>query len=201
MVTNYHVVSKALPEDSTQQRVVFAGTGKSPTVLDSEVVEVDELHDLAILKIKQKLPPLELAEEEFVDDGTDVAYTGFPIGAILGLYPATHRGMIAATTPVIIPVDNSRQLSAKMLRRLRDPYFIYQMDGTAYPGNSGSAVYELESGKVVAVINKVFVKETKEAVLSNPSGITYSIPVKYLKALLSKAECGGLLSCRNYLQL
>ncbi|MGY0648844.1 MAG: serine protease, partial [Paraglaciecola chathamensis] len=33
------------------------------------------------------------------------------------------------------------------------------------------------------IINKVFIKETKEAVLEKPSGISYAIPVKYLRML------------------
>ena len=68
------------------------------------------------------------------------------------------------------------------------PFFLYQMDATAYPGNSGSPVYDQKSGKVVAVINKVFVKRTKESVLSDPSGITYAIPVRYLQNMLSTIE-------------
>ena len=33
----------------------------------------------------------------------------------------------------------------------------------------------------------VFVKSTKESVLSDPSGITYAIPINYAKPLLKKA--------------
>ena len=35
-------------------------------------------------------------------------------------------------------------------------------------------------------MNKVFVKGTKEALLENPSGITYAIPIQHAKALLKK---------------
>jgi hypothetical protein len=45
-----------------------------------------------------------------------------------------------------------------------------------------------ETGEVIAVINKVFVKTTKEAVLSQPSGITYAIPVKYIHQLLARSN-------------
>jgi S1-C subfamily serine protease len=55
------------------------------------------------------------------------------------------------------------------------------LDATAYPGNSGSPLYIPETGEVVGVINKVFVKESREAVLEKPSGITYAIPVRYVK--------------------
>ena len=191
VATNYHVVAAELAEGSQQRRVIFVGSGNSPETMTAKIIDTDPLHDLAILRIDKPLPALQLADGTFIDDGTEVAFTGFPIGAVLGLYPATHKGIISAKTPVITPSRNATELSAKLLRRLRDPYFVYQMDATAYPGNSGSAVYELDDGKVVAVINKVFVKETKEAALSNPSGITYSIPVKYLRELLSKAGIEG----------
>ncbi len=188
VITNQHVIDKELDPDRQQKRVVFIGSGNQPKTVDAEVIAVEKRHDLALLKLNEKFVPLDLAQPDFVDDGTDVFFIGFPIGSVLGLYPATHRGIIAASTPVIIPSHNARQLDINTIRRLRDPYFIYQMDATAYPGNSGSAVFNAETGKVVGVINKVFVKTTKESVLSEPSGITYSIPVKYVHELLRKAK-------------
>jgi S1-C subfamily serine protease len=73
-----------------------------------------------------------------------------------------------------------------MLKKLRDPFMVYQLDATAYPGNSGSAMYDAKTGKVIGIINKVFIQESKEAVISKPSGITYAIPVKYLHELLEE---------------
>jgi hypothetical protein len=40
---------------------------------------------------------------------------------------------------------------------------------------------------VLGVINSVFVKGTKEVALSDPSGITYAIPVDHVRALLQQA--------------
>ncbi|GAC12853.1 S1 family peptidase [Aliiglaciecola lipolytica] len=188
IITNHHVISQPLDENSKQRRVVFTGTGRYPQTFDAHIVKIDEMHDLALLRISKKLKPFKLANSNLIPDGTEVAFTGYPIGAVLGLYPATHRGIISAATPVIIPTSHSSQLDVQTLKRLRDPYMVYQMDATAYPGNSGSAVYEVETGQVVAVINKVFVKKTKEAVLADPSGITYSIPVKYVRQLLVSAN-------------
>ena len=62
---------------------------------------------------------------------------------------------------------------------------VYQLDATAYPGNSGSPLYDPASGEVLGVMNMVFVKSTKENVLSDPSGISYAIPVEYLQRLLA----------------
>jgi serine protease Do len=188
VATNYHVVETELATGSKQSRVVFIGEGASPRLSEAEVIASDPLHDLALLRMKVKLTPLKLSQAGQLADGTEVGFTGFPIGAVLGLYPATHRGLIAAYTPVIIPSSNASQLSIKLLKRLKEPYFIYQMDATAYPGNSGSPVYELEGGEVVAIINKVFVQQTKESAITNPSGITYSVPVGYLAELLASVE-------------
>lgn len=41
-----------------------------------------------------------------------------------------------------------------------------------------------ESGAVLGILNMVFVKGTKESALTNPSGISYAIPVSFLKALI-----------------
>ncbi len=38
------------------------------------------------------------------------------------------------------------------------------------------------------MINSVLVKKTKEAALADPSGITYAIPVRYVRALLDGAR-------------
>ncbi|MDN4501801.1 serine protease [Alteromonadaceae bacterium BrNp21-10] len=183
IATNYHVVGKGLKGESKQSRIVFIGTGSHPKISHAEIVASDPAHDLAILLIKDKVPALLLMPDDFVDEGIEVAFTGFPIGSVLGLYPATHKGLISALTPVAIPSINANQLSIEMLKRLRKPFFIYQMDATAYPGNSGSPVYTTDTGEVLGIINKVFVKQTKEKILSDPSDISYSIPIKHLRAL------------------
>ncbi|GAA0369862.1 hypothetical protein GCM10009092_37670 [Bowmanella denitrificans] len=189
VATNFHVVERALEEGSQQRRVVFIGTGNNPQINQAEIVKTDPAHDLAILRIEQKVASvLSLSGEDRLPDGRDVAFTGYPIGAVLGLYPATHKGMVAATTPVVTPSANAQQLSLEVLKRLREPFMVYQLDATAYPGNSGSPVYNVSTGEVVAIINKVFVKESKESALSAPSGITYAIPVKYLRDLLAEVS-------------
>ena len=188
IATNYHVVSTPLNPDVVQYRSVYAGNAKNTKTYRAEIVDIDPVHDLAILKIDTKLTPLHIAPDEFVPEGTHIAFTGFPIGAVLGLYPASHRGMIAAITPDAIPARSSEQLSINMLDRLQKVFLIYQLDATAYPGNSGSPMYRSDTGVVVGVINKVFVAETKESVLSKPSGISYAIPVIHLRKLAAKSN-------------
>jgi S1-C subfamily serine protease len=187
VVTNYHVLPKELDDNLLQKMAIFTGSGKNAKVRTADVVASSQLHDIAVLKVHgAPLPAMKLAKGNFQREGSYVAFTGFPIGAILGLYPVTHRGIIASITPTIIPVDNANQISIKMLKMMRNPYLVYQLDATAYPGNSGSALYDIDSGEVIGIINKVFVQASKEAVISKPSGITYAIPVKYLLALLKQ---------------
>ncbi len=40
---------------------------------------------------------------------------------------------------------------------------------------------------MLGVVNSVYVKGAKEAALSNPSGISYAIPVRYVHELLERA--------------
>jgi len=187
VVTNHHVLPDELNDSLLQKMAVFVGSGQAAVVRKAEIIASSKPHDIAILKLQgTPLPAMKLATGRFVREGSSIAFTGFPIGSVLGLYPVTHRGIIASVTPTITPVSDSRQISISMLKRLRDPYLVYQLDATAYPGNSGSAMYDQKTGEVLGIINKVFVQESKEAVIEKPSGITYAIPVKYLKELLDQ---------------
>ncbi|MDX1654994.1 MAG: serine protease [Candidatus Competibacteraceae bacterium] len=179
VVTNAHVVPDRLNSQRNEFLAVFAGRGKRFETRRASTVAVDRVHDLALLKIEGRpLPALRLGNSDRVREGESVAFTGFPIGVVLGLFPATHRGIIAAITPVAFPVPSAGQLDPALIRALRDPYDVFQLDATAYPGNSGSPLYEADTGRVIGVINKVFVKSTKEAVIQDPSGITYAIPAR-----------------------
>lgn len=186
IVTNYHVISKAPDIKKNESYVVLSGQADNIQIHQITDTKTQIVHDLAVLTIAAKLPAVSLADAEFISEGTEIAFTGFPITAVLGLYPATHRGIISAVTPIAIPADHSQQLQASALRQLRQPFMVYQLDATAYPGNSGSPLFDANTAQVVGIINKVYVKSTREAVLSDPSGITYAIPVKFLLPLLTQ---------------
>jgi len=187
-LTNLHVIPKDIDTAQQESLAIFVGTGEDPDVRLATVAAADAEHDLVLLKFSDDpVAPMILGDSGKVREGERYAFTGFPIGAILGLYPATHRGIVAAITPEIIPVDSSGRLTAGLINRLKDPYMVFQLDATAYPGNSGSPLYDPSSGVVIGIINKVFVQESKENVLQKPSGISYAIPIRYAEALLEKA--------------
>lgn len=186
VATNYHVVSEVLDPTIVQYYAALSGQGSNPTVHRTEIIAVDPVHDLAILKMSSSLPAVSMDGNVLHDPGTEVALTGFPIGAVLGLYPATHRGIIASHTPDSTPANRADNLTKTVIERLNKAFLVYQLDATAYPGNSGSPLYLQSTGAVIGVINKVFVKAAKENALTNPSGITYAIPIAHLKTLALK---------------
>jgi S1-C subfamily serine protease len=188
VVTNYHVLPEKLDENNREQLAVFSGRGRKARFHPARILASDAVHDLAVLYISMPLPALTLSEKSPAREGTEVAFTGFPLGMALGLYPVTHRGIVSAISPMAPPQLGSRVLSAKMIRAMRDPYDVMQLDATAYPGNSGSPVYDKRSGQVIGVVNSVLVKGNKEAALEKPSGISYAIPVRFVRDLLKKAS-------------
>jgi S1-C subfamily serine protease len=188
VLTNFHVLPQDGDEKGQGELAVFSRHGQRIRTRKAKVVAREPRFDLALLRTRgQALPPLTLNSEEEVREGERLAFTGFPIGMVLGLHPVTHRGIVSAVTPVATPVSNARQLEPQMIERLKEPYVVYQLDATAYPGNSGSPLYTADNGGVVGIINKVFVKETKESILRKPSGITYAIPISRAVPLLEEA--------------
>ena len=185
IITNAHAIPETIDHEHLEQVAVFYHKDNVDKAIIATEVALDKEHDLAVLKITgDRLPPLQLGSASSVREGQLYAFTGFPIGMVLGLYPVTHRGIISAITPNVIPMLRSGQINEKLLRRLQNTYNVFQLDATAYPGNSGSPLYDPDTGKVIGVINKVFVQESKENILSKPSGISYAIPVNHIENLL-----------------
>jgi len=197
VVTNHHVVPEKLDEQKKEQLAVFSGRGRKVRFHAARILATDAVHDLALLYISVPLPALDLADSRAVREGSEIAFTGFPIGMALGLYPVTHRGIVSAVSPMAPPQLGAKVLTAPMIRAMRDPYDVLQLDATAYPGNSGSPVYEQRSGKVVGVINSVLVKGGKEAAIEKPSGISYAIPVQFVHALLKQDTTSSAGSARR----
>ncbi|WP_414828095.1 S1C family serine protease [Alteromonas sp. H39] len=186
VVTNAHVIDRTLDTDIVQFFTVIHGRKQRMHELKAEVIGVDNLHDLALLKISTPLTPISMAEDKLLLPGEEVAMTGFPVGSVLGLFHTTHKGIISAITIDVLPGKSLSELNYDSLGRLENAFEIYQLDVTAFPGNSGSAVYKADTGDLIGIINKVLVSNGKESVLSSPSGISYAIPVSFVRLLLEK---------------
>ena len=187
VATNRHVLPPRA--DGTQAPPLAIAIPVSPSKVNvrmAAVVREDEMHDLALLRVSgPPLPTLTLDVRASVREGEALLFTGFPIGGVLGLIPATHRATVAAVTPIALPSASAEGLGGAAIRRLAaGPFAIYQLDATAYPGNSGSPLYDPATGAVVAIVNMVFVKGMREAAAAQPSGIAFAIPAVHLRTML-----------------
>jgi len=188
VITNAHVPPAVLELDKGETLAVFLRTPEGVLVRKAERRAVDHEHDLLLLRIEgEPVPALKIGDSSRAREGQTYWFTGFPIGAILGLYPATHRAGMAAIAPVFSPPSTARGLTPRLIRRADNPFLMFQLDATAYPGNSGSPLYDETTGEVIGVINSVFVKGAKENAIRAPSGITYAIPSIYVRELLQEA--------------
>ncbi|MBE9539071.1 MAG: trypsin-like peptidase domain-containing protein, partial [Proteobacteria bacterium] len=85
IITNAHVIPQKLDTDNLQTLAIFSGRGNSVRAHPAQVVKIDQEHDLALLEIQgEPLPALVLGGSASVREGQKVAFTGFPIGAVLG---------------------------------------------------------------------------------------------------------------------
>ncbi|MBS3934989.1 MAG: trypsin-like peptidase domain-containing protein [Sulfuritalea sp.] len=189
IATNSHVIPETLGAGAGQERLmILARQGAETRPLAVELVARDIPHDLALLRIAgPALPALMLGSSDAVREGQAVAFSGFPIGSALGFSPVTHRGIVSSITPISLPSGNASQLKDKSIRSLRAGAFpIFQLDATAYPGNSGGPLFDPVSGQVLGILNMVFIKSTRESALEKPSGISYAVPVRHLVELLER---------------
>lgn len=190
VVTNAHVVfngAEANPDSSLVVQIWSAERGFQ--LRQATVLKVDKLHDLVLMRFEgAAAPALVIRDSTGVREGQSVAFTGFPIGGALGYSPVTHRGMVSSITASVVPTPTARMLNESTIRGARAGSFdIFQLDATAYPGNSGGPLFDPDNGEVLGVVNMVFIKGTRESALSQPSGITYAIPSQFIVELLGQA--------------
>lgn len=190
VLTNAHVIPEETPGRVDRSIAVQVWTPESQWLMrTAKLISEDATHDLALLQIDgPSVPTLKLAAKE-APEGTAIALIGFPIGGALGYAHVTHRGIVSARTAIVPPAAGPQGLSERAVRQLRQGSFeVVQLDATAYPGNSGGPVIDLETGEVVGVVSMVLVKGTREAALSAPSGISYAVPVRNAADMLTDID-------------
>jgi len=192
IATNAHVVPEMLQTEvkETMMVLVHVPGASEPQQREAKTIAIDREHDLALLRLSgTPLPAVTIGNSEAARDGQSIAFTGFPIGNALGFYPVTHRGIIASLSPIAIPTANSKQLDARLIRGLKaGPFVLFQLDTTAYPGHSGSPLFDAETGEVIGIVNMGFLKGTKDSAVGQPSGISFAVPVRFLEALLRESR-------------
>lgn len=189
VITNAHVIRQpGVADGSELLGIITVSNQAAADIRAVTIVNIDTEKDIAQLRIAgMPLPAMKFSNSDTVREGDSLVFTGFPLGMVLGFHHVTHRALVAAITPVADPAPTSQTLNPKMITQLRkSPYYVFQLDGTAYPGSSGSPLYDPSTGEVMGIVNKVAVKGTKESALSQPTGITYAIPGKYIQELLDR---------------
>lgn len=190
LVTNAHVLPDTLPTGPEQQLAVMTWSSNGQwTQRKVRVLAVDRPRDLALLRMDgAAIPPLKISDNP-AQEGQTIAFMGFPIGGVLGYSHVTHRGLVSSIAALVLPPPTSQFLTEKSVAQLRRGNFqIYQLDATAYPGNSGGPVFDPETGELVAVINSVLIKGSRETALTHPTGISYAIPAVQVSALLQESK-------------
>lgn len=188
VLTCAHVIQKLLDANPDEVIGILMGQGQAAQFRPAKVLAVDMEHDLALLRLAgAPLPALALGDAGGVREGQAMAFTGFPLGVLLGLHHVTHRATVSSLAPVVMPSENAQRLDTRRLAQLqKSPYTVFQLDATAYPGSSGSPLYDPATGVVYGIVNMVYVKGLKETAITAPSGITYAIPGSYMQELLLK---------------
>lgn len=190
VVTNSHVLPEATENQTDLSLVVqVRGANDQLSMRQATVLETDRVHDLVVLRIEgPAVAPLAIRNSDSVREGQAVGFMGFPIGGVLGYSPVTHRGIVSSITAAVLPAANARQLADATIRSARaGSFYIFQLDATAYPGNSGGPLFDTDTGEVLGVVNMVLLKNTRESALSQPSGISYAIPSNFVTQLLNRA--------------
>ena len=192
IITNAHVLPKSLDAKNHASINAFYGVEERATRIELDVVAEDEEHDLALLQIiGGKLPELVLSRS-MEPEGMRAAITGYPVSSLLGLYPIAHEGIISAVKEHSFAAYSPGQLTAEQVRRRRAPFVVYQIDTNAYPGNSGSPLFDPASRQVLGAVQSVAVREkTQISAIESPTGFTFAVPAQFVSALLARNGLPG----------
>lgn len=175
-----------------QLRVGIRGTGSYPNA-PSQIVLVDNERDVAIIKLPS--PPLErkkeiqfvpvpLGDSDLIEEGQEIVFCGFPFGGGTGggFTPSTTKGLISAIRPKKIGEDTVQH---------------FQLDAMTMEGNSGAPLLDIETGKVVGIINARFDPLMLGGLpqiivggrpLGFPTNIGFAIPINVVKPIISAVE-------------
>ncbi len=152
LVTNFHVVrAGSRLKVSTPNGVRLA-----------KVVETDQAHDLALLKIDSKLAGLPIVDSGSVRLGQSVFAIGFPNVEVQGFNPKLTKGEISS------------------LAGVQDDERYFQISVPLQPGNSGGPLLDTH-GNVIAVTSAgLNAAKTLNVTGSLPQNVNYAIKSAFL---------------------
>ena len=171
IVTNNHVI-----EDGVDVTVgINYVLANSKTIVVNEkakIIAADKEHDVAIIKIEredEELPYFTLSRPDAADPAlmSDVIMGGYPLGK-------SRFHQITLTTGKVQSVNKDEHLEGNMRR-------IY-LDLSGTHGNSGSAVIEVSSARVIGIFSGASVDRQANA------EINFAIPTRYIWDLINNSN-------------
>jgi len=170
IVTNNHVI-----EDAEEIKVILHDKRE----LDAQIIGVDPLSDLAIVKIETKnIDQVQFGNSDELQIGEWIVAIGSPFG--LHLNHTVTAGIVSA-------VGRSDVIS-----KVNFENFI-QHDAAINPGNSGGALFDL-NGNLVGINTAI----ATDGMSRSNAGVGFAIPINQAKRVIDDLVNGGVV-LRGYL--
>lgn len=171
IITNNHVVEDGIKVIVGVNYLLANGNAIQVTT-EADVIATDKENDVAVIKIHredEELPYFTLLRPDDNDPKllSEVIMGGYPLGK-----SRFHK--ITLTTGKIQSINKDEHLSGNMKR-------IY-LDLSGTHGNSGSAVIDMETARVIGIFSGASVDRSANAELN------YAVPTEYIWALIDKTN-------------
>ena len=168
VVTNFHVV-----QDAVEVVVKFHDRQE----FRAEIIGLDELSDIALLKIKRSdLSPVSVGNSDLVEQGDGVIAIGSPynydFSVTFGIISATGRG-----------INSGRGIGDYV------PYL--QTDAAVNRGNSGGPLFNT-NGEVIGINSQIYSRS------GGNEGLAFAIPMNVAVEVIDQLKSDGRVS-RGYL--
>ena len=165
VITNYHVIARALGGGSREISVAVNGTHYEATVLNA-----DPSHDIAVLRVlgtPRNLRPLPLGTSRDLRVGQFVAAIGNPFG----LDQTLSTGVVSALNRTI-QTNAGNTLSG-----------VIQIDADINPGNSGGPLLD-SAGRLIGMNTAIYSPSGVS------SGIGFAVPVDTINEIVPELVAG-----------
>ena len=172
IVTNNHVIEGGI--DVTVGINYVLANGNTIVVDEkAKIIAADKEHDVAIIKIEredEKLPYFTLTGPDAPDPAlmSDVIMGGYPLGK-----SRFHK--ITLTTGKVQSINRDERISGSDMRRI-------YLDLSGTHGNSGSAVIDAQTARVIGIFSGASVDRHANA------EINYAIPTRYIWDLINNSN-------------
>jgi hypothetical protein len=173
VATNAHVVCDTIGARPSAKVTFYCGTPKDKE-LDGLVVAVDQLRDLAIIRVESaELPkPLLLGDPARLAARAAAFAAGFPLPNDRRPQATIVRCNVGGTT--IMPVDPFHVADFTVFR------------GSVFPGNSGGPVVD-EAGKLLGICTRAF-SEDKYFLAVSSAGVAMLLTQRMDAAVITEVE-------------